>query len=857
MFTSLKKYLLPISSFLLPLCLLILLWITLRLAPFGDNNLLVSDLGTQYLSFLNSFKRFFEEGNYSLYSFSDALGGNILVFSAYYLISPFNFLVLFFPYDALPIVALLIITLKISSIGLTMFYYLKKTYKKTSVYTLLFSTSYSFCGFVTIYCLNFMWLDALILLPILVLAIQNLWSKNRYFLYVIILFLAIITNYYMGYMLCIFAVFYSLYWYYLSSDRKNKNLKTFIIDGKLFFLTSLLTGLSTSFILLPAIEGMLATKKAAIDFSSFLPLPKFSLNFFSQLGIGSINFDLRLNHLPIIFSGIFMTLLCIAFFLSSTITKKQKKYAAVLLGVIFLSFWIELINTIWHMFQSPAGFPYRNTFIFSFLLIKFAYEAFLHLPNKQPFPKKIPLILTLVLSIGYLSLFLSSVNHLLLSSLYILITFIFIWLIYILFTLRQTKNSWFKQLVTSLLFLCVCVELSFNFWVSLKDIPFGNQTEYAKTFNQQEKIIEEVENKQADVFRIKQTIPSKITGFKEQNNGYNNSFLYGYAGVSSYSSTLSANTQDTLKNLGLYTKNDRRIAYVDESQVVNFMLNIAYTITSEKKEQQKNISSDNKTYIYKNSEAVGMGFIVPDTFAELSLKNEQPLNNQENILQTILPNQQPYFVDTADWTIQQTAKTTYTIQTTTSTRGELYFYIPKFKWDQVNSFKVNQQTIETPVYIAKNQLYNLGFFEANTPIELQIDTKEKLTEKEMALKTLDQKQFDTLINKQKENSLQLEKQSDGTFQGNIEVSNQPDTLLFLSIPFDKNWKITLDGEKITPTQTLDSFIGLTIPQGKHQLVLSYQPKSFIIGSIISLVILLSWLFYQAFKRKFYKILWKG
>lgn len=857
MSTSLKKYLLPISSFLLPLFLLVLLWIALQLAPFGDNNLLVSDLGTQYLPFLNSFKRFFEEGSYSLYSFSDALGGNILVFSAYYLISPFNFLVLFFPYNALPIAALLIITLKISSIGLSMFYYLNKTYKQTSVYTLLFSTSYSFCGFVTIYCLNFMWLDALILLPILVLAIQRLWNKKQYFLYITTLFLAIVTNYYMGYMLCIFAVFYSLYWYYLSSDRKHKNLKTFIIDGKLFFMSSLLTGLSTSFILLPAIEGMLATKKTDIDFSAFLPLPKFGLTFFSQLGIGSINFDLRLNHLPTIFSGIFITLLFIAFFTLPTITKKQKKYAAILLSAIFLSFWIELISTVWHMFQSPAGFPYRNSFIFSFLLVKFAYEAFLHLPKKHIFSKKIPLTFTLILFIGYLTLVLSPVKHLLLSSSYILLTFLFIWLIYSLFTLSRTKSGLFKQLITSLLFLCICFELGFNFWISLKDIPFGNQTEYAKTFNQQESIIEDVEQKQSDLVRIKQTIPSKITGFKEQNNGYNNSFLYGYAGVSSYSSTLSASTQDTLKNLGLYSKNDRRIAYVDESQVVNFILNIAYTVTPEKKESQKNISSDKATYVYSNSEAVGMGFLVPDTFAELSLKNEQPLINQENILQAISANQQPYFVDTTDWTIQKTAETTYTIQTTTSTKGELYFYIPTFKWDQVTSFKVNQQLIETPVYIAKNQLYNLGFFEANTPIELQIDTKENLTDKEMIIKTLNQKQFDTFITEQKEHSLQLEKQSNGTFQGDIEVTQQQNSLLFLSIPFDKNWKIELDGKTITPTKTLDNFIGLTIPKGKHQLVLSYQPKSFIIGSIISLVILLSWLFYQAFKRKFYKILWKG
>lgn len=47
-----------------------------------------------------------------------------------------------------------------------------------------------------------------------------------------------------------------------------------------------------------------------------------------------------------------------------------------------------------------------------------------------------------------------------------------------------------------------------------------------------------------ELYRMKQVIPSKETGFREINNGYNNPLLYGYAGVSSYTSTLTATTQD-------------------------------------------------------------------------------------------------------------------------------------------------------------------------------------------------------------------------------------------------------------------------------------------------------------------------
>lgn len=56
-----KSKLLWLGSFFLPFLLLLLVWMTLQLAPFGDNNLLVSDLGTQYMPFLSFLKRSFHE----------------------------------------------------------------------------------------------------------------------------------------------------------------------------------------------------------------------------------------------------------------------------------------------------------------------------------------------------------------------------------------------------------------------------------------------------------------------------------------------------------------------------------------------------------------------------------------------------------------------------------------------------------------------------------------------------------------------------------------------------------------------------------------------------------------------------
>ncbi|OJG25295.1 hypothetical protein RU98_GL001120 [Enterococcus caccae] len=801
------------------------------------------------MPFLSSLKQFFQGDTYSLYSFSDALGGTILPLSAYYLLSPFNILVLFFSYEQLPIAILLIITLKISLMGSSMFYYLHKTYKDSTLSTLLFSTSYSLCGFVTVYCLNFMWLDALILLPLLVLGIQQLWDHKKYGLYCVTLFLSIVTNYYMGYMLCIFAVCYSLYWYYQKNEvSKKKSVWHFIKEGRLFFLTSFLTGISTSFILIPAIEGMLATKKTNFEWQTFLPTPNFGLNFLSQLGLGSVNFEWRLEHLPTIFSGILMFLLFVAYFQLTAISKKEKWGAAFLIGFIFLSFWLELVNTIWHMFQSPAGFPYRNTFIFSFLIIKFAYEAFLKLKAGAKLRIMIPTILSGLLLIGYVALKFSEEKIFLLSDYYFIISLLSIWLIFSLIMFSQKFSGVKRVCVYGLLFLVVYSELVFNFWVSFKDIPFGNQEKFAQTFQIQDSIISDLQNKEPNLFRLKQTIDSDAAGYNEKNNGYNNPILYGYAGVSSYTSTLDAKTQDTLHALGLYQKNDRRIAYVDESKVINLLLNVSYQLTPEIKSYQKNLSSDSSTNVYKNPEAIGMGFLVPSSFSAVELTKKQPLKNQETILQKIQQNKQNYFQDTQKIVWEAPTDNQYTLTTKTTANGELYLYAPEINWKKITSFKVNGENIQPAVFIATNQLFNLGYFKKDTTIQLQLESEKELEDQTITLKTLQQETFDSLITKQKSKAIQLNQQTSGTLTGEITVTDSKNTLLYLAIPYDKNWQITVDGKKVKAISVLGNFTGIDLAAGKHQITMHYQQRNFILGVLISISVLFSVLFYQLLKR---------
>ncbi len=839
-------------SFLLPLTVLTVVWVILGLAPFGDKNLMVSDLGSQYLPFLNGFKRFLTEGGESFYSFANGIGGPMEATIAYYLMSPFNFLALLFPYNLMPMAVLLIITLKIACMSLSMYTYLDLHYKQSNSLTQVFALAYSLCGFVVVYLLNFMWLDVLILFPILVLGLERLWHEKKYGLYGITLFFSILTNYYLGYMVCIFAVMYSIFIYYLKFERKKaKSIKEFYLRWRLFFTTSLLAGLGTAFMLVPAILGMLQTGKSSFHMQDFLLKPRFGLEVFSQMGLGTINYDIRLDHLPMIYSGVFVWLLAFLYFTLPIVPKRKKRAMGTLLIAIYFSFFFEIFNTVWHMFQSPAGFPYRNAFIFSFILVKLAYETYLYArltEDKEVVKKKLLLAgisFSVLLSIGQLFLVVQSKSEYLLSNKYFLLNLIIVWTLVYVLRLKITKAS---QIWRWVLIICISLELGGNLWISMKDIPFGNQDTYAEMYTEQEILIKYLGSGRNDLFRINQKVDTNMMGYQETNNGYNNPMLFGYAGVSSYTSTLDSNVQNTLTDLGLYSKNERRFSYVDESQVANLLLNVKYTINPKEMKHKELLEEEYLANIYKNKEAVGTGFLAPNSLAKVKFEKGQVIKNQESILQSIKPlDEDVYFKKLKNiHTTKEIDK--YEIKGRVTADGNNYLYLPNAVWDNVDYFEVNGKEIKTDVLIITNQLFNLGNFKKGEEIKIQLKLKDKIETTDMSWVSLDQDKFDEFINYLSDYASSFEINKRGILEDKVEVTDG-NKLLYLSIPYDENWTVTVDDKKVQPKKIVGDFIGIELEKGTHIVQLNYRSKSFAIGIVISLITLVVTLVIVIYTRR--------
>ncbi|MBU7446417.1 YfhO family protein, partial [Lactiplantibacillus plantarum] len=169
-----RRWQVAVTAGLLSLAIMGIVFAIWGITPFGNHNLLISDMGGQYLSFFTAYRHAILTHSFQLYSFSQSLGGNALPTIAYYLLSPFNILMLLFPAANLPTGLSLLIMLKISLIAVTMTAFLQTHFQTKRWSTAIFGVAFSLSGFVALNYFTIMWLDALIWLPLVIQGLDHL-----------------------------------------------------------------------------------------------------------------------------------------------------------------------------------------------------------------------------------------------------------------------------------------------------------------------------------------------------------------------------------------------------------------------------------------------------------------------------------------------------------------------------------------------------------------------------------------------------------------------------------------------------------------------------------------------------------
>lgn len=136
---------------------------------------------------------------------------------------------------------------------------------------------YGLSNYILGYYSNLMWLDCVMLLSVLAWSIEEMVHLGKWKKYTLVLGYCIISNYYFGFILCVFSVLYYQAVYAAAEKRKYSWMRANVK----FAGSSILAGGLAAFILLPgvfAVAQTTAAKQAGISFcnvksaSSRIPL---------------------------------------------------------------------------------------------------------------------------------------------------------------------------------------------------------------------------------------------------------------------------------------------------------------------------------------------------------------------------------------------------------------------------------------------------------------------------------------------------------------------------------------------------------------------------------------------------------
>lgn len=193
--------------FLITAAMLLVIFYKAGIYPFGEKSLLIWDLRWQYIQFFSWFKQVLTGRGDLFYSFNAGMGSIMIGLYAYYLASPLNLLILFF--DDIQIFVLVLTILKLALAASASAFFIRNRFPTVdNVWTIVLATCYGMMSYGISQKCNLMWLDALIMLPLICIGVYRfVTQKKKKYLFAAVLVM-IICNWYMAYMCCLFSVLY-------------------------------------------------------------------------------------------------------------------------------------------------------------------------------------------------------------------------------------------------------------------------------------------------------------------------------------------------------------------------------------------------------------------------------------------------------------------------------------------------------------------------------------------------------------------------------------------------------------------------------------------------------------------------
>ena len=812
-----------IASFFLPFFILTVICILHDVYPFGEQCILHIDMYHQYCPFFTELMDKIKHGGSMFYSWNIGLGADFISLYAYYLASPLNWLLLLCPQNHVIEFMTLLVILKISLAGLFFGYYLKEHFEKNHAAISIFATAYALCGFSAAYAWDIMWLDCMMLAPLVVLGLEQLIKEKKVLLYYISLSLCIISNYYIAIMVCIFQVI----WFVITwLENKETGIGAWIR----FALYSLLAGGTGAILIIPEAITLGASGSQNISFPDTM---EWYFNIIAELGRHSVMTEpyTGKDHWPNIYCGVFVLLLFVLYLFNREISWKKKLSRGLLAAFFVISFSNNILDFIWHGMHFPDSLPGRQTFLYAFLMLAVSYEAFLHFKGTR----FLDVIAAGVASVGLMAVSYHFSDGTILGESAATATYVFlgsyivVLLIYFyaeeciredvvkkIGKIKKATREELKKIMLSFGCAAMLLELFFNYNVTGFDTT--SRTAYVKSMDDYHAVLAEAENQAQDkgiLFYRTEELERKTK---------NDAALYGYRSATQFSSLMNINVSHIYQDLGM--EGGKNFYCINgASPLISSMLSLKYVIADNAMEEsplRTLVASSGNTYLYENKYSLPLGFMVDGEVAERwDYKNGGGVSNQNELagllgaqeeMLTVVPSES----ETGMSAIQVTEDGYYFAAYSSVTSDTLE--------EEVSDGRTKSFTKASHGYIL-----DLGYVKAGEVIRIKNSNNERV---DITAYQLNMDALDTAYETLNSQTMELTSFSDRKITGTIDVEKAGN--LVFSIAREDGWTVYVDGKETEPETFAEAFISVPLTDGKHDIELIYTTPGLKTGAMISL-----------------------
>ncbi len=831
----------PVFTGLLALVCMVLCYSFLGVWPVGTKSVMLVDMHHQYAPLLAQMRDTILNGQSLLYSFDLGMGASYLPLIGYYCASPFNLILLLFPENLLTEAILVITLLKNALIAAFFALCLQYTYKQKSYAISAVSIMFSMMMYMIAYSWNIMWLDVIMVLPLIVMGFEQMMREKKFLLYTISLAYALFVNYYIAFMVCVFMVLYFLVYTFREKHESRDVAIGFLRFGGYSALAAALAAL----LLVPVAMSLGVTSASDGGFSA-----SWGTNFdlFDLLGrhLYDVKPTIRSGNLPNIYCGVFSILLLPLFATTKTIPARRRAAMGGLLAVMAVSLCVNNFDLLWHGLHSPNDLPYRFSFLYCFVLLLIAYETLMHIEDIRP--KQ--LVCSLIGIAVYLVLEEKFGNEeYAFASLYISFGLI---ALYALVTFMISQKKLLKDAGMILLLVVVVAEMV---TATNKTLVKLNSNEYFTNH------ADYVDN---DTTKALQSAVDQMEAFgdSETDNGFYrveflprrtcaDTALYDYNGITIFASSNPYENTRFMGSLGYAVNGVNSYLYRYFVPVGDSLFGIRYVaMNSEYKappqlRERQRVTLGSATYtIYENPDALSVGYFV-DSAAKQWAYNYYNAYQSNNTFMTAITGDQHDVYDclqveatgsasVSDKSGISMSEGTATFNVPVTQPGRLYIYV---------DCRAAKSISVAANYGAAGE--NSSDSWTITPHEPCIIDAGAVVEGDSASVTLNSETscggsiFAMILNEEvyqrqmsilKENQMKVDTFTDTKVSGTLSAPRNG--AVMTSIVYDKGWTVKVDGKKVDTFAIANSMLSFDVAPGDHTVTMTFFPVGLTYGIVL-------------------------